>query len=95
MHEPARCRGGRRRGCEVSMRDETVFRVTNSRYHANPSLDRVFFRRRCIDSMFQRITTARLDAETRPHSYRFPLATLRDLIALRHCRGFISVGAQA
>ena len=31
----------------LHMRDETVFRVTNSRYHANPSSDRVFFRRRC------------------------------------------------
>jgi len=41
MHEPARCKGGRRGGCEVSTRDETVFRVTNSRYHANPSSDRV------------------------------------------------------
>src|SRR5207249_10993918 len=27
--------------------DETLFRVTNSRYHANPSSDRVSFRRRC------------------------------------------------
>jgi hypothetical protein len=44
---------------EVSMRDETVFRVTNSRYHANPSSDRVCFRRRCNDSTFQRITTAK------------------------------------
>ncbi len=38
--------GGRRGGREVSMRDETVFRVTNSRYHTNPSSDRIFFRRR-------------------------------------------------
>jgi hypothetical protein len=29
------------------MRDETVFCVTNSRYHANPSSDRVFFHHRC------------------------------------------------
>jgi hypothetical protein len=87
--------GGRRGGREASMRDETVFRVTNSGHHANPSSDRVFFRRRCNDSMFQRITTARLDAETRPHSHRFPLATLRELIALGDSRGFISVGAQA
>ena len=49
MHEPARCKGGRRGGCEVSTRDETVFRVTNSRYHANPSSDRVFFRGRSND----------------------------------------------
>jgi len=34
------------------MRDETVFCVTNFRYHANPSSDRVFFRRRCNDSTF-------------------------------------------
>ena len=52
MHEPARCKGGRRGGCEVSTRDETVFRVTNSRYHANPSSDGVFFRRRCNDLTF-------------------------------------------
>jgi len=45
--------GGRRGDREVSMRDETVFRVTNSRYHANPSSDRVSFRRRCDDLMFQ------------------------------------------
>src|SRR6266516_6778931 len=44
MHEPARCRGGRRGGCEVSVRDDTVFRVTNSRCHANPLSDRVSFR---------------------------------------------------
>src|SRR5437899_110074 len=37
---------------EASMRDETLFRVTNSRYHANPSSDRVFFRRRCNDLTF-------------------------------------------
>ena len=36
--------------------DETVFRITKSRYHANPSSDRVCFRRRCND---QRITTAK------------------------------------
>ena len=38
--------------------DETVFRVTNSRYHANPSSDRVFFRRRCNGLTLQQITTA-------------------------------------
>jgi hypothetical protein len=43
----------RRGGREASMRDETVFRVTNSRYHANQSSDRVFFRRRCNDSTLQ------------------------------------------
>ena len=37
---------------EASMRDETLFRVTNSRYNANPSSDRVFFRRRCNDLTF-------------------------------------------
>jgi len=36
----------RRGDREASMRDETAFRVTNSRYHANPSSDRVFFRHR-------------------------------------------------
>ena len=60
MHEPARCKGGRRGGCEVSTRDETVFRVTNSRYHANPSSDRDFLRHRCNDLTVQRITTAKL-----------------------------------
>ena len=41
-------------GTELSLilRDATVFSVTNSRYHANPSSDRVFFRRRCNDSTF-------------------------------------------
>ena len=34
-------RGSRRSDREPPMRDETVFRVTNSRYHANPSCDRV------------------------------------------------------
>ena len=42
------------------MRDERVFRVTNFRYHANPSSDRVFLRHRSNDSTFQRITTAKL-----------------------------------
>src|SRR5437016_3712848 len=42
----------RRGGREVSMRDETVFLRPNSRYHANPSSDRVFFRRRCNDLTF-------------------------------------------
>ena len=37
---------------EASMRDETVFGVTNSRCHANPSPERVFFRRRCNDLTF-------------------------------------------
>jgi len=40
----------RRGDREASMRDETAFRVTNSRYHANPPSDRVFFRRQCNDS---------------------------------------------
>jgi hypothetical protein len=31
------------------MRDKTAFRVTNARYQANLSSDRVFFRRRCND----------------------------------------------
>ena len=31
-------------GCEVSMRNETVFGVTNSRCYADPSSDRVFLR---------------------------------------------------
>jgi hypothetical protein len=48
MHEPARCSGGRvacdSASREASMRDEPVFRVTNSRYHANPPSDGVFFR---------------------------------------------------
>jgi hypothetical protein len=34
------------------MRAETVFRVTNFRYHPNPSSDRVCFRRRCNDLTF-------------------------------------------
>src|SRR5438876_2410348 len=34
------------------MRDETVSRITNSRYHGNPSSDGVFFRRRSNDSTF-------------------------------------------
>jgi hypothetical protein len=42
------------------LRDETVFGVTNYRYRASPAFDRVFFRRRCNDSTFQRITTAKL-----------------------------------
>ncbi len=32
------------------MRDDTVFRVTNSRYHANLTSDRVSFRRPCLAS---------------------------------------------
>jgi hypothetical protein len=55
---------GRRRvatGCtadyEASMCEETLFCVTNSRYHANPSSDPVFFRRRCSDLTFDRIVT--------------------------------------
>ena len=40
MHEPARFSGGRRGDHEASMRDETVFRVANSRYHANPRCSR-------------------------------------------------------
>src|SRR5439155_26607954 len=56
MHEISSC-SGRRVACdsasgEASMRDETVFRVTKSRCHANPLSDRVFFRRRCNDSTF-------------------------------------------
>ena len=35
---------------EASVHDEIVSRVTNSRYHANRSSDRVFFRHRCNDS---------------------------------------------
>lgn len=70
MHEPARarCRGGsvsRKSVAAVSDRrhgDETVFRVTNFRYHANPPSERVSFRRQCNDSTFQRITTAKLNA---------------------------------
>jgi hypothetical protein len=53
MHELECWRGGRRGGGEVSMREETLFRVTNSRYHANPSSERVCFRRRCNALMFQ------------------------------------------
>src|SRR5947209_18014515 len=34
------------------MRDETVCRVRDSRHHANPSSDRVFFRRRCNNLTF-------------------------------------------
>jgi hypothetical protein len=72
MHEPARCRGGRRGHRQASMREETLFRVTNSRYHANPSSDPVFFRRRCNDLTFQRITTASpsVKSEDLPH---FPI----------------------
>jgi len=40
------------------MRDDTVFRVTNFRYHASLSSDRVCFCRRYNDLTFQRITTA-------------------------------------
>ena len=48
MHEISSCSGGRA-ACdsasrEASMRDETVFRVTNSRCDANPSPDRGFLR---------------------------------------------------
>jgi len=46
--------------CKRHRSDETVFCVTNSRCHANPSSDRVCFRRRCNDSPLQRITTAKL-----------------------------------
>src|SRR5207244_5858563 len=79
MHEPARCSGGRV-ACdsatrEASMPDETVFRVTNSRYHANPSSDRDFLRHRCNDLTVQRITTAKLNVWTRPHFF----------IARKHC----------
>ena len=42
------------------LRDETVFGLTNYRYRASPAFDRVFFCRRCNDSTFQRITTAKL-----------------------------------
>ena len=49
----ARGLDGRRRDRDVSMRDEPVFGVTNSRYHASPSSDR----RRCNDLTLQRITT--------------------------------------
>jgi hypothetical protein len=46
--------GERRGDREASVRDETVSRVTNSRYHANPPSDRVFFRHRCNASTLQR-----------------------------------------
>src|SRR4029453_1771814 len=49
MHERARYSGGRI-SREASMRDETVFGVTYSRYHTNPWSDPVFFRRRCNGS---------------------------------------------
>jgi hypothetical protein len=42
MHEPARCTGGQRGDRKAYLRDETVFRATNSQYHVNPSPDRVF-----------------------------------------------------
>ena len=54
--------------CKRHRSDETVFRVTNSQHHANPSRNRVFFRRRCTDSTLQRITTAKLKVETRSSS---------------------------
>ena len=38
---------------EASVHDEIESRVTNSRYHANRSSDRVFFRHRCNDSTLQ------------------------------------------
>jgi hypothetical protein len=61
------------------MRHETVFRVTNSRYHADPSSNRVFFRRRCNDLTFQRITTAKRNVSPRPHFHADPawLAIIR------------------
>jgi hypothetical protein len=50
MHDPrvVEASGGR----EASMRDETASRVTNSRYHANPSSDRVCFSPQCNDLTF-------------------------------------------
>jgi len=76
MSPRALCGGGRvacdSTSREASMRNETVFRVTNSRYHANPSSDRVFFRRRCDDLMFQQITTAKLNVQTRPKYFVIP-----------------------
>src|SRR5882724_2690132 len=48
--------------CKSHRLDETVYGVTNSRCNANPSSDRVFFRRRCTDSTLQRITTAKRNA---------------------------------
>ena len=47
--------------CKRHRLDETVSRVTNSRYHANPSSDRVFFRHRsndCIRSIPTSLTAA-------------------------------------
>src|SRR6266496_6844385 len=38
--------------CKRHRSDEAVFGVTNSRYPANPSSDRVCFRRRCNDLTF-------------------------------------------
>jgi hypothetical protein len=83
MHEPARCSGGRvacdPASCVASMRGEAVFRVTNSRYDANPSSDRVFFRRRCNDLTFQSFNALTIqpfnvrEAMARPH---FPVFRL-------------------
>jgi hypothetical protein len=41
---------------EASMLDETVFRVTNFRYHANPSSDRVFS---AVDATIQHFNESR------------------------------------
>jgi hypothetical protein len=69
------------------LRDETVFGVTNSRYHATLSSERVFFRRRCNDLTFHlsRRSRARrrnesrqrmLNVETRPY-FPFPYFPFR------------------
>ena len=48
--------------CKRRRLDETVFRVTNSQHHANPSPGRVFFRHR-----FNASTNHVREAMTRPH----------------------------
>jgi hypothetical protein len=56
------------------MRDETVLRVTNSRYHANLSSDRVFLPPPINDSRLQRITTAKLNVlDATPFPFTDPL----------------------
>ena len=66
------------------MRNETVFCVTNSRWHANASSDRVSFRRRCNDSTLQRITTAKRNVSTTPHFHPDFLRRCRP--AINHAR---------
>src|SRR6266496_2903262 len=65
MHARARYNGGHCGDREVSARRDRI-RRPNSRYHTNSSSDRVFFRRRCNDLTFERITTAKLNVWTRP-----------------------------